>query len=115
VLYGIPVCFSGDLNLRTIPDMRETLRPAGRTLSDHSMGATAAIAAAALGAAVIEKHFCLSRKIRTADCEFSMEPAELPCHGHRAYTTAKRHSAACFTDRRRMRRENSRTGGRCLW
>lgn len=66
---------SGDLNLRTIPDMREKFGlPVG--LSDHSMGATAAIAAAALGAAVIEKHFCLSRKIKTADCDFSMEPEE---------------------------------------
>lgn len=66
---------SSNLNLRTIPDMRERYHvPVG--LSDHSMGHTAAVAAAALGAAVIEKHFCLSRDIPTADSTFSMEPQE---------------------------------------
>ncbi|WP_408070029.1 pseudaminic acid synthase [Butyrivibrio sp. JL13D10] len=66
---------SSDLNLRTIPDMRNKFGvPVG--LSDHSMGGTAAIAAAALGAVVIEKHFCLSRDIPSADSAFSMEPDE---------------------------------------
>jgi len=66
---------SSNLNLSTIPDMRERFKvPVG--LSDHSMGHTAAVAAAALGAAVIEKHFCLSRSIPTADSAFSMEPGE---------------------------------------
>ncbi|WP_026523379.1 MULTISPECIES: pseudaminic acid synthase [unclassified Butyrivibrio] len=66
---------SEDLNLRTITDMREKFGvPVG--LSDHSMGSTAAIAAVALGAVVIEKHFCLSRDIPSADSAFSMEPAE---------------------------------------
>ncbi len=66
---------SSDLNLRTIPDMREKFGvPVG--LSDHSMGGTAAIAAAALGAVVIEKHFCLGRDIPSADSAFSMEPEE---------------------------------------
>ena len=66
---------SEDLNLRTITDMREKFGvPIG--LSDHSMGSTAAIAAVALGAVVIEKHFCLSRDIPSADSAFSMEPAE---------------------------------------
>ncbi len=66
---------SADLNLRTIPDMREKFKvPVG--LSDHSMGGTAAIAAAALGAVVIEKHFCLDRDIPSADSAFSMEPQE---------------------------------------
>lgn len=66
---------SSDLNLRTITDMRERFDlPVG--LSDHSLGSTAAITAAALGAVVIEKHFCLDRKIKNADSDFSMEPAE---------------------------------------
>lgn len=66
---------SSDLNLRTIPDMQQKFGvPVG--LSDHSMGGTAAIAAAALGAVVIEKHFCLSRKLPSADSAFSMEPEE---------------------------------------
>ena len=45
-------------------------------LSDHSMGYLSDIVAVALGAQVIEKHFCLSRKIENADSEFSMEPKE---------------------------------------
>ena len=66
---------SSDLNLKTIPDMKKRFGvPVG--LSDHSMGGTAAIAAAALGAVVIEKHFCLSRDIPSADSAFSMEPQE---------------------------------------
>ncbi len=66
---------SSDLNLRTIPDMQKKFGvPVG--LSDHSMGGTAAIAAAALGAVVIEKHFCLGRDIPSADSAFSMEPEE---------------------------------------
>ena len=66
---------SSDLNLNTITDMKEKFGvPVG--LSDHSMGGTAAIAAAALGAVVIEKHFCLGRDIPSADSAFSMEPEE---------------------------------------
>lgn len=45
-------------------------------LSDHTLGTTAAIAAAALGACIIEKHFTMSRTDKSPDCEFSMEPQE---------------------------------------
>jgi len=45
-------------------------------LSDHSMGSTASMVAVALGACVVEKHFCLSRAIKNPDSEFSMEPQE---------------------------------------
>lgn len=45
-------------------------------LSDHTMGTTAAVAAVALGACVIEKHFTLSRKDKGPDSEFSLEPRE---------------------------------------
>ncbi|MBI2239526.1 MAG: pseudaminic acid synthase [Magnetospirillum gryphiswaldense] len=46
-------------------------------LSDHTMGNTAAIAATALGAAAIEKHFTLSRADKGPDSSFSLEPDEL--------------------------------------
>lgn len=46
-------------------------------LSDHTLGTTAAVAAVALGACVIEKHFTLSRADKGPDSAFSIEPAEL--------------------------------------
>jgi len=65
----------GDMNLATIADMHERFGvPVG--LSDHSMGMIASVVGVSLGACVIEKHFCLSRKIKNPDSEFSMEPDE---------------------------------------
>lgn len=48
-------------------------------LSDHTLGTTASVAAVALGACVIEKHFTLSRADKGPDSEFSIEPEELEC------------------------------------
>jgi pseudaminic acid synthase len=63
------------MNLSTIPSLRDVFRvPVG--LSDHSLGATAAIAAVSLGASVIEKHFILSRSDGGVDSHFSIEPEE---------------------------------------
>ena len=62
-------------NLRTIPHLRE-LYNCEAGLSDHTMGIGASIAAVALGASVIEKHFCLSRAEGGVDSAFSMEPHE---------------------------------------
>ena len=65
-----------DSNLLTIPHMRKMFGvQAG--ISDHTLGIGAALAAVALGATVIEKHFTLRREYGGVDAEFSMEPAEL--------------------------------------
>ncbi len=65
-----------DINLNTIPDMKA--RFGCRVgLSDHTLGIGVSIAAASLGAEVIEKHFILSRRLKTPDGFFSIEPDEL--------------------------------------
>jgi pseudaminic acid synthase len=64
-----------DAHLRTIPHLAEAFGvPVG--LSDHTLGIGVPVAAAALGACIIEKHFTLSRSIPGPDSAFSLEPAE---------------------------------------
>lgn len=63
-------------NLRSIPVMREAFG-CDVGLSDHTMGCGAAVAAVALGAVLVEKHFTLSRAEGGVDSAFSLEPAEL--------------------------------------
>lgn len=63
-------------HLNTIPHLRDMFR-CHVGLSDHTMGIGAAIAAVALGACVIEKHFTLRRADGGVDSTFSIEPEEL--------------------------------------
>lgn len=67
-----------DMNLLTIKDMIEKFTPQGIKvgLSDHSTNNEISIAATALGATVIEKHFTLDRALGGADAGFSMNPDE---------------------------------------
>jgi len=64
-------------NLRTIPVLQEIFPDCIIGLSDHTMGIGASVAAVALGARVIEKHFTLRRADGGVDSTFSMEPEEL--------------------------------------
>ncbi len=65
-----------DVNLRAMLTMRDLFKvPTG--FSDHTVGIEVPVAAAALGATVIEKHFTLSRTLPGPDHVASLEPEEL--------------------------------------
>ena len=69
------------VHLRTMMDMAE--RYGVRVgLSDHTMGSDVAIAAVAIGATLIEKHFILDRVIGGPDASFSMEPNDFAAMVH---------------------------------
>jgi N-acetylneuraminate synthase len=64
-----------EMNLRTIPHLAEAFDlPVG--ISDHTLGIAVPVAAVALGACIIEKHFTLSREVPGPDSSFSLEPQE---------------------------------------
>jgi N-acetylneuraminate synthase len=64
-----------EANVRTVPDLAARFGVV-TGLSDHTPGSAAAVAAVALGAAIIEKHFTLARADGGPDAAFSLEPAE---------------------------------------
>jgi pseudaminic acid synthase len=64
-----------EVNLNTIPDMTSKFKKI-IGLSDHTHGISIPVAAVALGAKVIEKHFILDRKLGGPDAEFSLNPQE---------------------------------------
>ena len=81
-----------EMNLRTIPDMADRFGvPVG--LSDHSLGIAAPVAAVALGACIIEKHYTLSRDEPGPDSAFSTTPEEF-----RAMATATREAQQALGD-----------------
>lgn len=64
-----------DANVATVPHLGQAMGCV-TGLSDHTPGTAAAVAAVALGGAIVEKHFTLSRADGGADAAFSLEPAE---------------------------------------
>jgi pseudaminic acid synthase len=64
-----------ELNLNTIPDIKETFKTIAG-ISDHSLGIAVPIASVALGATIVEKHFILDRSLGGSDASFSVEPKE---------------------------------------
>jgi len=62
-------------NVRTVPHLAAAFGVVSG-LSDHTPGTAAAVAAVALGASIIEKHFTLSRADGGPDAAFSLEPDE---------------------------------------
>lgn len=71
--YPAPV---NDVNLLAMRIIKETMDVAVG-YSDHTLGVEVSIAAVALGASVIEKHFTLDRKLPGPDQKASLEPNEL--------------------------------------
>ena len=71
--YPVPM---DQAKLRQIPELAKRFGVL-TGLSDHTMGTTASVAAIALGACLIEKHFTLSRTDKGPDSGFSLEPADL--------------------------------------
>ena len=65
-----------EMNLKTMATLRNTFKlPVG--LSDHSLGVNIPIAAVAMGACLIEKHFTLNKNLPGPDHGASLEPDEL--------------------------------------
>jgi N-acetylneuraminate synthase len=99
---GYPTPFS-EADLATIPNLSETFGvPVG--LSDHTDGVSSAIAATALGACLIEKHYTIRRSDGGPDAAFSLEPDELAllaktCRNAFAAIGAVRHVRAASEER----------------
>jgi N-acetylneuraminate synthase len=98
-----------EMNLRTIPHLAETFRvPVG--LSDHSLESAVPVAAAALGASIVEKHLTTSRRRPGPDSAFSLEPhefrhmAEAVCAAHRALGAVRYGPSEEEMPSRRLRR-----------
>jgi N,N'-diacetyllegionaminate synthase len=67
-----------DVNLRAMLTIKEVFK-VNIGYSDHTLGIEVPIAAVALGATVIEKHFTLDKNMEGPDHKASLEPRELKC------------------------------------
>ncbi len=99
-----------DINLKTIPNMKETFKTVVG-LSDHTLGHSVALGAVALGAKIVEKHFTLKREDGGPDAEFSMEPEEFKAmvQGIREVEKALGGVTYELTEKQRNSREHSRS------
>lgn len=71
--YPTPMC---DVNLRAMEQLA-ALHPGAVGYSDHTVGIEVPVAAVAMGARIIEKHFTLDRNLPGPDHKASLEPSEL--------------------------------------
>lgn len=79
-------------NLKAMHTMRESFKlPVG--YSDHTPGQVAAVVAAGLGAAMIEKHYTLDKNLPGPDHKASLDVSEL-----KAFVAAVRDASACLGD-----------------
>ena len=113
-----------DIHLNNIPMLERTFGyPVG--FSDHSIGVHIPLAATALGACVIEKHFTLDKNMPGWDHEISADPDELReiCNGadsiHRALGTRRRVVSPAEMEKRKKFRRSAVTvrdlpAGTCL-
>lgn len=69
-------CPKDEVNLRAMQTMKEAFK-CQMGYSDHTMGTEIPIAAVAMGAEIIEKHFTLDRNMEGPDHKASLEPQEL--------------------------------------
>ena len=69
--------FMKDVNLLAMLDIKKKLKLKKIGYSDHTLGIEVPIAATALGAKVIEKHFTIDRNMKGPDHAASLEPNEL--------------------------------------
>lgn len=81
------------LNLRAISTMQAAFPGYAIGFSDHSVGEVAAVAAVALGARMVEKHFTLDRAMQGPDHSFSTDP-----EGFRRLVVAIRDTEAALGD-----------------
>ena len=84
-----------DMNLLTIPHLTQAFDvPVG--LSDHTLDIVVPVAAVALGACIVEKHFTLSRAKPGPDSAFSLEPPEFRAMVDSVRTTEKALGRVCY-------------------
>jgi len=99
-----------DANLATMVDM-QTRFGTKVGLSDHTLGNEVALAATALGASIIEKHFILDKAIGGPDASFSMTPEEFKSmiEGVNKITAAIGEVDYTITDSKLIGRKTSRS------